>query len=57
MFLRVWPEPDLAEPGKGKDLQANAHGCRAHGRQWHVLFALEKFDRAIFIFMIVCSST
>ena len=29
MFLRVWLEPDLKEPGRGMDLQANAHGCRA----------------------------
>ena len=35
MFLRFWPGPDLTEPGKGKDLQANdlgCHGCRALGR-------------------------
>ena len=25
MFLRVWLEPDLKEPGRGMDLQANAH--------------------------------
>ena len=30
MFLSVWPEPDLAGPVLGKDLQANAIGCRAH---------------------------
>ena len=34
MFLRVWLEPDLKEPGRGMDLQANAIGCRALGRAW-----------------------